>query len=157
MTPSITISVLRRRSRDDGFSLIELLIVIFIIGVLTAIAVPLFLNMQQQGYRAATETDVHHLAVEIESQRVENGGVFVIPEQSEVLVSPGVTIHLLVDEDAGTYYLQASHQSLGGGGTYYYYGSASGGVIGWDDDPQSAPNIPSPLDATNVATYSNVG
>jgi prepilin-type N-terminal cleavage/methylation domain-containing protein len=51
---------LRRRSPaadDSGFSLVELLVIIVIIGILTGIAVPTFLSQRQKGWAAAAQSD----------------------------------------------------------------------------------------------------
>ena len=37
-------------NRDGGFSLIEILVVIIIIGILAAIAIPVFLNQRKKGW-----------------------------------------------------------------------------------------------------------
>jgi type IV pilus assembly protein PilA len=46
------------REREGGFTLIELLVVIIIIGILAAIAIPLFLDQRKLAVDAQTKSDV---------------------------------------------------------------------------------------------------
>jgi prepilin-type N-terminal cleavage/methylation domain-containing protein len=50
--------VRRARDTDEGFSMIELLVVIIIIGILAAIAIPVFLQQRKKGYDAAVKSDL---------------------------------------------------------------------------------------------------
>ena len=49
-------------NRDSGFTLIELLVVIIIIGILAAIAIPVFMKQRQGAYDSAAKSDLHTLA-----------------------------------------------------------------------------------------------
>ena len=57
-----------REEAEGGFTLIELLVVIIIIGILAAIAIPVFLNQRQKGYEASMKSDLRTVANELESQ-----------------------------------------------------------------------------------------
>ena len=64
---------LRKRmdENEGGFTLIELLVVIIIIGILAAIAIPVFLSQKTKGYEASMKSDLRTVAQDVESDNVD--------------------------------------------------------------------------------------
>jgi type IV pilus assembly protein PilA len=67
---------LHRLADDRGFSLIELLVVILIIGILAAIAIPSFLNQQGKGTDAEAKSAVVTAAKAMESCATDANGSY---------------------------------------------------------------------------------
>ncbi len=60
------------QEKDKGFTLIELLVVIIIIGILSAIAIPVFLNQRKKAVDAGIKSDIRTIANEMETFYVDN-------------------------------------------------------------------------------------
>jgi prepilin-type N-terminal cleavage/methylation domain-containing protein len=62
------------KDKDKGFTLIELLVVIVIIGILAAIAIPLFLNQRKKGVDSSLKSDIKNAATAVETLTTDNPG-----------------------------------------------------------------------------------
>ena len=60
-----------QEEHDGGFTLIELLVVIIIIGILAAIAIPVFLNQRKKGWDSAVKSDLKNAATAQETYMTE--------------------------------------------------------------------------------------
>ena len=57
--------------KNEGFTLIELMIVIAIIGILAAIAIPQFSAYRQRGYNASASSDLRNFKTCMEAYQAD--------------------------------------------------------------------------------------
>ena len=113
-----------RKTHRSGFTLVELLVVVVVVGILAAMAIPRFNSTKGKAHFAALESDLHNLMVTEESYFVDHRRYSTSLDSLGAHFSPGVV--LVVHEATLTgWSASAYHPSSWPRMCAMYFGSAA--------------------------------
>jgi type IV pilus assembly protein PilA len=87
MPDIFTRRVLSTRRHEDGFTLIELMVVVLIIAILLAIAIPTFLGAQNRARDRAAQSDLRNAITAAKTIATDHGGAFLNAAGTEILAA----------------------------------------------------------------------
>ncbi len=123
-----------------GFTLIELMVVVAMVGVLVAIAIPNFIGLQDRAKEGSLKANMHTFQMAAEDFGVQNSGTYSTDASALVGLLPG----------GDTHFLNAFKKAWGIGVAWEDRGGFSTAVT-------AIPGITSYADSSNGLTYNIKG
>ena len=116
----------RREDGEGGFTLIELLVVVVIIGILVAIAIPLYLSYRQGAENKSVQSDIRNAVSSVESYYSQNNAYPADLGAATVHTSNGNTLYWVLSSGSPASYTICGTNS--DAGKWFTYTTSTGKV-----------------------------
>jgi prepilin-type N-terminal cleavage/methylation domain-containing protein len=125
---------------DDGFTLVELLLIIVIVGILAAIAIPVLLSQRNKATEASMKSDLRTVANQMETYFVDHHVYPAVPASQGSVLIDGKPVRLSGRNSAEvtpavvgglpSFCVAVTNPDVGGGDadSGWYFDSAKGGI-----------------------------
>lgn len=117
--------MLNRSNRSRGFTIVELLIVIVVIGILAALTMGAFGGIQKRAQQAVVEGDVNSMAKKIEIFKIQNGAypssITDCPNPAATSLCLGVNSGFTIRYSQKNNALEPSYEVASVGPSQFYY------------------------------------
>lgn len=102
----------KSQTTSRGFTIVELLIVIVVIGILAGLIITAYNGIQQRAMTTSLQADLRNAVVALEQAKIDNGDVYPTVFPSYFKTNSKVTLNLAVTGDPYTYCINGTYNGL---------------------------------------------
>jgi type IV pilus assembly protein PilA len=127
-------AIRRGLKRDEGFTLIELMVVVMIIAVLIAIAIPSFLGFRKSAQDRAAQSEVRNVLLSEKAFWLDNGAYTqtaadITAFEPNAVINADPTLGVTIDLNGADDNIVCATRTADSGNSFSVWESASGGTF----------------------------